>query len=154
MPIGSFVRELLHAAIVAASITLTACQTYRPFARPTALSGARWVLIEYKATPEDAKAIEVQPYRYTLFLAKDGTAKAKLDCNNGATKWMASEQSQGNGKIAFDTLVATMAVCTDDMFGEKLAADLPSMKVWSVYDGRLSLKPASGGPVYVWDSVD
>ena len=133
---------------------LAACQTYRPATMPVSLRGTQWVLIEYKAEPGDTRATEVRPNRYTLSLAQDGSARAKLDCNNGRTGWTASEPTKGSGTITFDRVAATRARCPDDMLGERLAADLPRMTAWSVYDGRLTLKPASGGPEYVWDRVD
>lgn len=148
-------RRLRNSLTIAGLFTLAACQTVGKAPPSTAaLADTQWVLIEYSAVPGKGQAQEVTLNRYTMTLAKDGSMQAKLDCNRGLGTWTAIETKTGSGTISFGPVAATRAMCPEDSIGERLAADLPSMVTWSVYDGRLTLKPANGGPQYVWDTID
>jgi len=141
-----------NALVGAALAMLSGCQAYHAPNGSNPLAGTQWVLIEYKA-PQSPAAIEVPLNRYTLTLDKHGTVSAKLDCNNGTASWTAAGRPS-EGSISFGPVAATRALCPADSLGEQLAGDLPRLKVWSLYDGRLTLKTDPAGPEYVWDTID
>ena len=150
---SSFTKAFRLSVIGLAVICVGGCQSYQAPSAASPLTGTAWVLIEYRAEAAST-ATDVPLNRYTLSLEADGTARAKLDCNNGTTRWTSTKGKPGSGSISFGEVAATRALCPEGSLGERLAADLPRMATWSLYDGRLTLATGHEGPEYNWDSID
>lgn len=149
-----FTRRVRHAATIPVLAALAACQTFQASHLPSALGQTEWVLIEYSPAAGIGQVKEVPLNLYMMSLAKDGSFKAKLDCNTGVGSWSATAITADRGAITIGPVAATHALCPEGSLGEQLARDLPRMTAWSLYDGRLTLGPASGRPRYVWDRID
>lgn len=133
---------------------LGGCATLAPVPVSSGLEDTQWVLIGTKGSASDRELHEVPLYKYTMSLAASGTAQFKFDCNQGSSTWNAAPEEGGGGKISFGTVAVTAALCDDSGVGEKLAADVPGLSVFKLYDGTLTLTRDGSGTAYVWDTID
>lgn len=142
-----------HRTLAAATLLLlmAACRsTPSPSSAPGAdhaLAGNTWVLVEIV---EGEATTEPRINAVTVAFTADGKASFTLDCNRGNGTWATGP---GPGQLRFGPLATTRAACPPGSSGDAVARGMADVVAYEVYDGRLTLRTASGVQ-YVWDHVD
>ena len=141
-------QELLLIGFATAS--LGGCVVSSVATTPNELSDTRWTLIDVRETAK-AEPTEVLLNKYSMTLARDGSASFVLDCNRGTGNWSSLGTSADKGRLTFGPIAATRALCSDDGLGERLARDLSGSVDYKLYDGRLTLTTPAA--TYTFDSI-
>lgn len=144
-----------HRTLVAAALALlmAACRsTPTPPASTapggdSALAANAWVLVEIV---EGEATSEPRINSVTVAFTADGKASFTLDCNRGSGTWTVGP---GKGELRFGPLATTRAECPPGGVGDAVAHAMADVVAYEVYDGRLTLRTASGVQ-YVWDHID
>lgn len=133
-------RAVLRLATTAlAALTLSGCVTIYGGDDAHTLTGKTWRLIDVETEGGSTQLSRAQQQRHTLRFNADGTLQLKLDCNNGAAEWNASEPATGNGTLTIGRLAVTSALCPPPTWGEDLALDLPSSTGYTLTPDRKGL---------------
>jgi heat shock protein HslJ len=145
-------------AICVAGAVVASCESLSvgpyPTQPPANLAGTSWRLVATRATDgAPATGTPDDPSKYTLTFGKDGRVAARLDCNRGAGTWRSGPGDGTSGSVGIGPLASTRASCPPSSQGEKLAADLGSVRSYLIADRRLNLSLLEDNGILVWEPL-
>src|SRR5271166_1605626 len=106
------------------------------------LNGTSWQLVRFQGG--DGKVLTpANPSSYTVAFA-DGTLSARIDCNRGHGAW----NSAGPDQLEFGPMALTRAMCPPAPLTDKLTADWPFVRSYTLKDGHLFLSLMADGGNY------
>ena len=95
-----------------------------------------------------------EPQWFVLRFDANGHASLQLDCNRGFASWQAQPAADGlSGRLYFGPLSATRALCPPPRLDARIVRDLPFVRSYRLFDGRLVLSLMADGGLCEWAPV-
>lgn len=116
-----------------------------------ALVGGTWRLARFQSSSDAVGTFAADaPDRVTATFLANGRVAFRLDCNRGAGTWRAEPSDAAGQSLTFGPLAATRVACPPGSLGDRLAADLPRIRSYTLQDGMLHLSLEADGGIWSW----
>lgn len=122
---------------------------------PRSLAGTSWQLVQLES-PKDAIGIvrPDDPSKYEMHLGTDGRAAFKLDCNRASGAWTSSPIDEMHGRITFQSVAMTRALCLSGSLDDRIGRELEFMRFYLVEGDNLRLEMMADGGNQLWTRLD
>lgn len=121
------------------------------------LAGTDWQLVAIQSMDDaQGRTVVPQPERFTLTFATDGSVALRLDCNQGAGRYLseaAAASGPPSGHLRFEGLAVTRALCLPASLDARVTRDLAHVRSYLLQDGKLFLSLMADGGILEWTPV-
>jgi len=101
---------------------------------PPPIANVRWLWAEYTQTDPASQTVVVEPYKYSVVFAPDGSLAVVADCNNANGVY-----TYNGPQVTLQILASTQAACPEGSLSEQFLALLPQAATYAVQGGQLVL---------------
>jgi heat shock protein HslJ len=88
--------------------------------------------------------------RFTLEPGADGRVAMRVDCNRGTGRWSATPTSPKGGSLSVGPLALTRAACPHAALADRLGADSPRVRSYTLAGDTLNLALVADAGVCTW----